>query len=84
MNHACTGEDCPECQILAAEEGEACAQVGARVRVTLPDDVAPWFDESAYGATWEGEVVGVNGDSLDVTTPTGDVEPVDLELCRLA
>jgi hypothetical protein len=28
-------------------------------------------------------VVGVNGDSLDVTTPAGDVEPVDAEYVTL-
>ncbi len=52
---------------------------GSPVTVTLPDDIAPWWDESAYGATWPAVVVGVNGDSIDVTTTTGDVEPVDAE-----
>lgn len=76
------GEDCPECQVTAAEMMDACCETGARIVVTLPPDVAPWWDEEAFGATWEATVVGVNGDSLDVTTPTGDVEPVDVEYCR--
>lgn len=79
-----TGEDCPECQVTAAEMGEARFQVGDEVTVTLPPEIAPWWDEEAYGATWEAEVVYVNGDSLDVTTPTGDIEPVDADLCRLS
>lgn len=77
-----TSDDCPECQVAAAEMGDACYQVGAEITVVLPDDIAPWWDEDAYGATWDAVVVSVNGDSLDVTTPTGDVEPVDVELCR--
>lgn len=78
-----TGEDCPECQVSAAEALDACCQVGALVTVTLPDDIAPWWDDGAYGASWDAVVVYVNGDSLDVTTPSGDVEPVDLEFVRV-
>lgn len=73
-----TTQDCPECQVAWVES----LQPGCRVLVTLPPDVAPWWDETATGATWEAEIVTVNGDSLDVTTPTGGVEPVDAEFCR--
>lgn len=72
-----TGEDCAECQIARV----GAIQVGGRVTVTLPDDVALWYDEEAYGATWEATIIAINGDSLDVTTPTGDIEPVDAEFC---
>ena len=58
------------------------ARPGARVLVTLPPDIAPRYDDEAYGATWTGEIVGVNGDELDVTGPGGDVEPVPVEYCR--
>ncbi len=58
------------------------ARPGARVLVTLPPDVAPWADEDDYGASWVGVVDGVNGDTLDVTGPGGDVEPVPVEYCR--
>lgn len=71
--------DCPECQVAWTE----IRQPGTRVRVTLPSDIAPWFNEDDYGASWDAVVVGVNGDSIDVTTPTGDVEPVDGEYVTL-
>lgn len=74
--------DCPECQIVWAEMVDAMSRVGANVRVTLPADVAPWFDEGALGASWIADVVNVNGDSLDVTNPDGGVEPVDIQFCR--
>lgn len=73
--------DCPDCQIAWAEMVEAMCVVGAKVRVQLPEDVAPWWDEAALGAAWDAEVVCINGDSLDVSTPTGDVEPVPVEYC---
>jgi len=73
-----TSEDCPGCQVWWVEQ----IQPGERVRVALPADIAPWWDETACGATWDAVIVTVNGDSLDVTTPTGEVEPVDCEFCR--
>lgn len=74
---------CPDCQVAWTEEVEAMAKPGARVKVTLPKDVAPWYDQSALGASWVGTVCTPNGDQLDVTTPTGEVEPVPLDYCRL-
>lgn len=74
--------DCPECQIIWAGMVDEMSSTGRSVRVTLPPDIAPWHDEAAYGKTWVGDVVGVNGDSLDITTPDGDIEPVDINLCR--
>ena len=76
--------DCPECQILWAGMVDAMSRVGANVRVTLPPDIAPWWDESAFGASWVADVEGVNGDQLDVQTPDGDIEPVDIAYCRPA
>lgn len=85
-NHACRtldpDSDCPECQIRWAEMVDEMVWAGANVRVTLPPDVSPWFDETAFGACWVGDVHSVNGDSLDVETPSGDVEPVPIEFCR--
>jgi hypothetical protein len=52
------------------------------VRVTLPADVAPWFDPDAFGASWVGDVYSVNGDSLDIINADSDVEPVPIEYCR--
>ena len=51
--------------------------VGDRVRVRLPPDVAGW--SRPEGANWPGVVVFVNGDSIDVRDGRGDVEPVDAE-----
>lgn len=78
-----TSDDCPECQVSAAEALDAVCRVGALVTVCLPVDVSPWFDGGEVGASWDAEVVAVNGDQLDVTTPTGDVEPVPAECCSL-
>lgn len=75
--------DCVECQLSWAEMVDAMSRVGANVCVTLPDDVATWFDPAAFGATWIGDVVCVNGDSLDVMNADSDVEPVAIEYCRL-
>lgn len=86
MQHDHTADpdsECPDCQIAWAEMAEAMARPGANVRVTLPSDVAPWFDREAFGATWKGDVYGVNGDTLDVFTPDGNVEPVPIEYCRV-
>jgi len=55
---------------------------GRPVVVTLPADVAPWWAPEEYGAVWPANIYNVNGDSLDVTTPDGDVEPVPVEYCR--
>jgi len=74
--------DCPECQIIWAGMVDDMSSPGANVRVTLPPDVAPWYDEGAYGASWVGDVYQPNGDSLDVFNPNGDVEPVAIEYCR--
>ena len=54
--------------------------IGTRVTVKLPHDVASW--SMPAGAQFEGVVVAVNGDSLDILTPSGDVEPFDSELCQ--
>lgn len=70
--------ECPECQV-AMTEG---TQPGCRVTVALPADISPWWNPDLYGATWDAVIVTANGDSLDVTTPTGDAEPVDIEFCR--
>ena len=74
--------DCPECHVIWGEMADAMARVGANVRVSLPGDVAPWWAPLKLGASWVADVEGVNGDSLDVQTPTGDVEPVPIEYCR--
>ena len=74
--------DCVECQLKWAEMVDAMSRVGANVRVTLPDDITPWFDELAFGASWVGDVVAVNGDSLDIINADSDVEPVPIEFCR--
>lgn len=74
--------DCPECQVAWAEMVEVMSRPGANVRVQLPPDVAPWYDETAFGASWVGDVYQGNGDSLDVFNPNGDVEPVAIEFCR--
>jgi len=74
--------DCPECQTLWAEMVDDMSRVGANVRVTLPADVAPWFDPDAFGASWVGDVYSVNGDSLDIINADSDVEPVPIEYCR--
>ena len=74
--------DCPACQVTWAEMVESMSQPGAVVCVTLPSDVAPWYDEDALGASWVGDVYQANGDSLDVYNPQGDVEPVPIEYCR--
>lgn len=74
--------ECPECQVQWAEVAEAMSTPGVQVQVQLPADVAPWYDENAWGASWKATVVYVNGDSLDVTAPDGSVEPVDLGFCR--
>jgi len=55
-------------------------RVGARVIVRMPHDVAGW--SMPEGAQFEGVVVAINGDSLDIRTPSGDVEPFDSELCQ--
>lgn len=85
-DHACRcfdpDSDCPVCQVVWAEYVEAMSRPGANVRVTLPSDVAPWFDETAVGASWTADVYQSNGDSIDVFTPDGDVEPVDIAYCR--
>jgi hypothetical protein len=85
--HACRAFDpdsaCPECQIVWAQMVEEMSRPGANVRVTLPPDVAPWFDENAYGASWEGYVLYANGDSLDIMArDDAEVEPVDITFCR--
>ena len=61
---------------------EEMSRPGANVRVTLPPDIAPWYDPDAFGASWVGDVYGVNGDQLDVFNPEGGVEPVPVEYCR--
>lgn len=84
--HACREFDpdsgCPECQILWAEMVDDMSRPGANVRVTLPADVAPWYDDNAFGATWVADVYQPNGDMLDVFNPEGGVEPVPVEYCR--
>lgn len=74
--------DCPECQIIWAGMVDDMSSPGANVRVTLPPDVTPWYDEDAHGASWVGDVYQPNGDLLDVFGPGGDVEPVPIEYCR--
>lgn len=58
----------------------ATFHIGARVEVRLPIDVAGW--SVPEGAHFVGILVSINGDSLDIRTPAGDVEPFDAELCQ--
>lgn len=51
---------------------------GARVRITLPDDVLTWG--GASGPYLYGVVVFVNGDSVDIALDGGDIEPFDIDL----
>jgi hypothetical protein len=74
--------DCPECQLRWGEMVDSMSQVGANVRVSLPGDIAPWHAPAKIGASWIGDVVGVNGDTLDIINAGSDVEPVPIEYCR--
>lgn len=60
-----------------ASSGGGPLKVGSTVKVKLPADVEGWAQEA--GAEWVGTVVYINGDSIDVEDPAGNIEPIDLE-----